>query len=94
MFIRYEQIEVTDNVQTQTALLVPGRATHAQLQAQGGNIRYTMDNATTPTGDVGMLLIANTVYEFLVEDVKRIRFIRDTVATIYLGIHYSAGRNI
>lgn len=39
-------------------LTAPAGATFAVVQANGGNVKYTTDNTTTPTASVGMTLLA------------------------------------
>lgn len=95
MFLRYAQAAVTTaGVQTSASLNLPGKATGAELQAEGGDIRYTMDDATQPTTTVGMLLLAGEApVHFLIEDVKRMRFTAVGPAAT-LHVHYYAGRDI
>jgi hypothetical protein len=97
MYISYENLEATTIVQDVTALDVPVDATHAEIQAEVQNVRYTMDNLTNPSNHSGMILLTTEPPRlFDIEDVKRIKFISDDVATSgRLNIHYyQAGRDI
>lgn len=95
MYLGYNQIQVQGEVLTESDLSIPGKATAAVLQAETGNIRYTMDNATIPTQTKGMLLIPTLPpEEFLIEDIRRIKFIRNGVTNAVLNIHYFGGRDI
>jgi len=95
MFLSFQQVAATSSVKTQSALTIPGGATHAELQACTQNVRYTMDNTTDPTQTSGMVLITTESPKlFLIEDVKRIRFVRGAGSDGNLNIHYVGGRNV
>ena len=97
MFLGQEQVAVSNVLLTVASLTIPGPTTHVQIQAGTNDVRYTMDNATNPTQTLGMIFSSTApepVYEFLAEDLQRIRFIRGAVADGTLDFHYSAGRNI
>lgn len=95
MYLNYQQVASTDAVQTVAALTVPARATHAELQADTNNVRYTMDNATDPDQLVGMVLLVTSEPKlFLIDDIRRIRFHRGAAANGNLNIHYFAGRDV
>lgn len=92
MFVRYQQVASSAAVKNQSNLTIPGAATHAMLQAETQDIRYTMDNATTPTSTVGMLLKAGLAPEqFLIEDLRRIHFTQAAGGAGLLNIHYFCG---
>jgi len=96
MFIGYEQVAVTNAVQTAAALTIPASTTHVQIQAETRDVRYTMDG-TDPTATTGMIFAATApepLYEFLSEDLHRIRFIADGggQGDPLLNFHYSTGR--
>ena len=96
MILSFEQVAVSNAVLTAAAnLTIPNNCLWAELQATAGNIRYTMDDTTNPTIASGMLLVANEVPKlFLVEDLNRIRFIRDGAGDATLELHYGAHRNV
>lgn len=97
MFLGYQQFDVLSEVRTYANLTVPSKHLGGvMLQAETGNVRYTMDDTTDPTNSTGMLLIAgNPPEQFLMDDLKRIRFIRSAgSATAKLNIHYFGGRDI
>ena len=98
MYIGFEQEDVSNAVKTSADLNIPPKATHAELQAGANPIAYTMDNATNPTTSLGMILpaasTANPPRLVLIEDLKRIRFIRFGANDTTLNIHYIAGRDI
>lgn len=97
MFLSYQRIDATATVKTASDLTIPAKATHAELQAAGGDVLYTMDNATDPSTTLprGMILQDGERPEtFLIEDVKRIRFVGAAASGSALNIHYFAGRDI
>ena len=96
MYILCERIASTAAVQTAAALEMPPRATQAELVADTQNIRYTMDNQTAPAaGGPGMILKTTDEPKlFLIEDLRRIKFIADSGGAGGLNIHYLAGRDI
>lgn len=95
MYLFYEQVAIDTVVKDVAAFNVPAKATHVELQADTGNIRYTMDNTTAPTTSSGMILYdGKQPKTFLVEDLLRMKFIRDGAAAAALNIHYFAGRDI
>lgn len=94
-FLLHEAVAATSSVKTVSALSVPYNATSALLQAATNNVRYTMDGSTNPTVSSGMLLLTTEdATEFLIEDIKNIRFIRDGGTDGSLNIHYYAGRDV
>ena len=56
-------------------------AQHVLLQAEAQNIRYR-DDGVDPTATVGMLLIANTIYELSVAQIARMKFIQAAASAI------------
>ena len=95
MYLGYNQIQVAGEVLTESDLTIPGRATGAVLQAETGSIRYTMDNSTVPNNTKGMLLVPTLPpEEFLIDDVRRIKFVRNGTTNAVLNIHYFGGRDI
>ena len=95
MYLSFQQVGADNSVKTAAALTVPTRATQAELQCTGAEpVRYTMDGSN-PTASSGMIMrITDPPKPFLIEDVKRIRFIRGGGADTTLGLHYFAGRDI
>lgn len=97
MILHYVQVAVADVVLTSAAFNLPdGNATAALLQAETGNIRYTLDG-TQPTETFGFLLLTTTPpLELLIEDVSRIKFIKAAGAAgaVKLNAHFFGGRNI
>jgi hypothetical protein len=97
MYLSFQQVAATSSVKAVAALTVPAKATHAELQATGAEpVRYTMDAAVAdPSATSGMILrITDPPKTFLIEDVKRIKFIRGGGSDTAIGIHYFAGRDI
>lgn len=95
MYLNHEQIVADGTVKTVSELTVPAKATHAELQADSSDIRYTMDALNAPTQVAGMVL--STVAEpklFLIEDIKRINFTRGSGSNGNLNVHYIAGRDV
>lgn len=95
MFIGYERITVSAAVLTASNLTIPARAQWAELQAETNDVRYTMDGSTDPTTTSGMVLPAGAAPKlFLIEDVRRIRFIRSGASDSVLNVHYGTGRDV
>jgi len=95
MYLSFEQVVATDEVKSILHLTIPARATHAELQASAQNVSYTMDNATNPTQTVGMFFLTTAEPKlFLIEDVRRIRFVRGAGSNGALNLHYLAGRDV
>lgn len=95
MYLSHEQVAATAAVNDVDDLTVPAKATHAELQADTSDIRYTMDNATDPTQTSGMILLTTEdPMLFLIEDINRIRFTRGSGSNGNLNVHYVAGRDI
>lgn len=95
MYLSHQQVAATASVKDVDDLTVPAKATHAELQADTSDIRYTMDNATDPTQTSGMILLTTEdPMLFLIEDIKRIRFTRGSGSNGNLNVHYVAGRDI
>jgi len=95
MYVGYEQVAATAAVKTVAALTVPANATHAELQARTAGVSFTMDNTTNPTANTGIvLLITEPPKLFLIEDILRIRFLRQAAVDAALDIHYIAGRDV
>lgn len=93
-YLSYEQVATTNSVRDVNNLTVPAQATGAELQAADQHARYTMDDSTDPAAGSGMLLLTTSPPKFfLIENVRRIRFISSAGAG-ELNIHYSAGREI
>jgi len=88
MFVGFQQVAATSAVKTVTSLTIPKNAIRAQLQADTQVVRYTLDG-TTPSQTSGMLLLTTSEpKEFLIEDIKNIKFIRGTTSDGNLNIHY------
>ena len=95
MYIGFESIAVSDTVLKLSDLTVPPEATGAELHTLTGGVRYTMDNTTDPTVSAGMLILAaSSPKYFSIEDINRMKFIRDGAVNNPLNIHYIAGRDI
>ena len=95
MYLSFEQIEADDTVKDVSDLTVPANATGAELQADTQDVRYTMDDNTDPSESSGMILgTTHDPKEFLIMDVRRIRFIRGAGSNGKLNIHYFAGRDV
>lgn len=93
-FLSYQRIEADNTVKDVDDLSVPAGATQCQLQSDTNDVRYTMDG-TDPTVSSGMLLLTTELaQEFLIEDLKNIKFIRDGGSNGYLNVQYFAGRDV
>lgn len=96
MYLSYVRVDALPGVvvSNATAIVIPPRATHVEIQADQGNVRYTMDNVTNPTNAIGMIFVANADPKtFLIEDLLRIRFCRDA-GVASLNLHFFAGRDV
>lgn len=96
MYLLYEQEATTNTAKTVSDLAPPAKATGVEIQADTQNCRYTMDNTTAPvTGSVGMIFrTTDPPKQFLIDDLRRIKFIRDAGSNGNLNFHYFAGRDI
>lgn len=95
MYLSYEQVAATSTVKTQSDLTIPENASHAELQADTSDIRYTMDNSTDPTQATGMVLQPeDQPKQFVIDDIRRIKFVRGSGSDGKLNIHYFAGRDV
>lgn len=89
MYTGYERIAVSNTVLDVDDLTIPSGTTFVELQADTKAVRYTMDNSSTPAQAVGMVLhIASDPQSFLVEDVKRMKFVRGDGSDAALNLHY------
>jgi len=94
-YLSFEQVVADSSIDSVTELTVPSNATHAELQASGQNVSYTMDGSTDPAQTAGMFLLTTEHPKlFLIEDVKNIRYTRAAGSDGALNLHYFAGRNI
>ena len=93
MISGYRQYAVESVVKTLDPSAFPAEANGgAMLQAESQNIRYTMDG-TTPTTTYGMRLIAGLApEEFLIDDVKRMKYVLEAGLTGKLNVHFFGGR--
>ena len=95
LYIGFQQVVASSAVKTVADLTVPAKATAVEIQADDQSVRYTMDDATNPTADVGMVfLVTEPPKTFLIEDLRRIRFIRGAGSDGNLNFHYLAGRDV
>ncbi len=95
IYIGFERVASSAAVRTVHNLTIPRGATHAEIQADTQNVRYTMDAATNPAEGSGMMFLTTSEPKtFLITNVRRIRFIQDTAGAGALNIHYFAGREI
>ena len=95
MFLGYERVVATNAVKTENDLTIVGNATWVELQADTQDVRYTMDNVTDPAQANGMILLTTAEpKQFLIEDLKRIRFVRGAGTNGFLNVHYAAGRDV
>ena len=96
MFIGFQAVAATSTLKNVGSLTIPAGATGAQIQSETAPVRFTMDGSSfNPTSTVGMLLkLTDMPREYLIEDIRRIRFCRDGSSDGVLNIHYFAGRNI
>ena len=95
MYLSFEQVAVDGTVKTASALTIPANATGVEIQADTQAVRYTMDNASTPTSSSGMqFLTTSEPRYFLIEDLKRIKFTQGAGGAGVLNLHYHAGRDV
>lgn len=89
----YGQIgTLSSAVAVSTALAggIPAGTITVLLQSETQNVRYRDDN-TAPTSSVGMILVANTIYEFSVAQVAQMKVIEAT-ASAKLNVSYYGTR--
>jgi hypothetical protein len=95
VYLSYEQVAVDGTVKDVSDLTIPANATHAELQVDTQNMRYTLDGTIVPTGVVGfVMLTTEPPLLFLVEDLRNIQFTQTAAGAANLNIHYVAGRDI
>ena len=95
MYLSFQRVASSSSVKTASDLTVPAKATHADIQADTQAVRYTMDNTTNPASGSGMLFLTTAEPKtFLIEDVKRIKFIQGAGGAGAINIHYFAGRDV
>ncbi len=96
MYLNFEQIATTATVKTVDDLTIPARATHAELQASGQNASYMCDvGSPNPTQTRGMFLLTTSDPKlFLIEDIRRLRFVRAAGSDGMLNVHYLGGRDV
>lgn len=91
-YLSYERVAATDDVKDADDLTIPNTATHAELQADTQDVRYTMDDSSDPDQSSGMILIVGLEAKaFLIDDVRNIRFHRGAGSNGNLNLHYFTG---
>lgn len=65
---------------------IPAGAQTVLLQSETQNVRYR-DDGTDPTATVGMILVTNTVYEFTIAQIARMKVI-EAAASAKLNIAF------
>ena len=95
MFLSYQQVACSNVVVVlNTAITIPPKATHCQIQADTANIRFRMDGSA-PTSSVGALLLTTEPpRDYLIEDVARMKFLGDGGSAANLNLHFFAGRDV
>ena len=94
MYLGFQRVAVSNVVLLGSALTVPAGASGAELQSETNAVRYTMDG-TEPTTASGMLLrTADPPKGFLIEDILRMRYVRDGAVNSVLNVHFFGGRSI
>lgn len=92
VFLSSEEIIADASVKDVSALTIPPTATSALIQSDTNDVRYTMDGGSTPTQDTGMVLVNGLEPEdFLIQDIRQIRFTRGAASDAVLNIHYYNG---
>lgn len=71
-------------------MTIPAGTSVVLVQPETQNVRYR-DDGTDPTASVGMLLVANTVYQFNIAQLARCKFI-EAAASAKLNISYYGTR--
>ena len=93
-FLSFEQIATDATVKDVTDLTIPANATHAEIQADTNDVRYTMDGSV-PSSSVGMLLVVGLKPKtFVIDDVREIQFIQGSGGAGNINLHYFAGRDV
>ena len=95
-YIGYQRVAaIPGGVRTAADLTIPEATARVHLQADIGNIRYTMSGAPPPpTALIGFLLVADEPPQwFEREDLANIQFI-SVAGVAGLSLHYYAGRNV
>lgn len=91
-YIGYQQEASSAAVKTADDIIIPKNATSCEVQADTNNVKYTCDG-TDPTTTFGMtFLTTEPPKEFLIEDIRSIKFIQNSVGAGNLNFHFIAGR--
>jgi len=94
VYIGFESIVSSGTIKSANDLTIPANATAVEIQADTQSVRYTMDT-TNPTSSSGMLFLTTSEPKyFLIEDLKRIKFVSGSGGDGVLNLHYVAGRDI
>lgn len=93
MFLSYQRIATSATVKGLADLIIPPKATFAELQADTGSIRYRLDGGEPSSANGMLLLVTEPPRLFLIEDLRKISFCQGSGAG-NLNIHYGAGRDV
>ena len=94
MYLSFQRVASSSSVKTVTDLTVPAKATHAEIQADTQAVRYTMDGTNPASGSGMLFLTTSDPKQFLIEDVRKLKFIQGAGGAGAVNIHYFAGRDI
>ncbi len=95
MYLSFERIAVSDTVLTVSDLTVPGNATMVEIQSDTQDVRYTMDDSTDPAQASGMVFgTAHVPKLFVIDDIRRMKFVRGNASNGAINIHYLSGRDV
>ncbi len=85
----YQQVSATSSVKTAAAFTIPADCYFVEITADTQEVRYTMDNATSPTQTSGMrFLVGGRSKTFSIEDFIRIKFVRGAGSDGVLNVHF------
>lgn len=89
MYLSYQKVTADSSVKDVDDLTIPDGCVGAEVMAADNDVRFTMDNTTTPSTSDGMILLkGDSPKDFLIEDLRRIKFTRGVAADAYLLLHY------
>lgn len=88
MYTGFQRVASAASVKDATHITIPSDTTFVEIQADTQPVRYTMDG-TDPTASSGMLFLTTEGPKtFLVEDVRKIKFIQGSGGAGAINLHY------
>ena len=88
-YIGYEQVDATGTVRSAADdLTIPAQCTHAEFQADTGDIRYTMDGTNPQQGSGMVFATTHAPKLFTREQFVLLKWRRGSATDAKLNVHY------